>query len=350
MSFSRPTLPALVDQIQQDFVQELDPDDGALLRRSIANVYARVFAGAAHLLHGHLAFLADQLFPDKSEAEFLARQAGLFGLSKDAPDYARAAGGATGVNGSVIPAGSLLVGPSGAEYQTDADQTISSGVATVNVTALLAGSASSLDVGLTLSFESPISGVDGSVTIATISQDGSDQETDDEFRVRLLERMAEPPQGGTVADYIAWAKTVTGVTRVFVVPLGLGPGTVLVRFTRDDDPSPIPDSGEVAAVQAALNALAPAHATVTAIAPIDAPIAFNLSITPDTVDNRNAVVAGLQDLLLRRVTPGGITLLSSLLTSIGATAGLTDFTLHSPSADVNPGAGGLPSLGSFTWV
>ena len=53
MSFERPTLPDLVSRIQTDFVSRLALT-GAVLRRSVVTVLARVLAGAAHMLHGHL--------------------------------------------------------------------------------------------------------------------------------------------------------------------------------------------------------------------------------------------------------------------------------------------------------
>ena len=45
-------------------------------------------------------------------------------------------------------------------------------------------------------------------------------------------------------DYVAWATEVPGVTRAWCSPNGMGAGTVVVRFVRDDDDDPIPDSGE----------------------------------------------------------------------------------------------------------
>lgn len=37
-----------------------------------------------------------------------------------------------------------------------------------------------------------------------------------------------PPQGGSADDYDAWVRTVPGVTRVWLNPLGAGPGTVVL--------------------------------------------------------------------------------------------------------------------------
>ncbi len=356
MSFQRPTLGDIVARTQADFVSRFELL-GAVLRRSVVFVLSRVIAGATHMLHGHLEYLGRQLFPDQSDDAFLVRQASLFGITKNAPSFARATATATGSNGNVAPAGSKLTRSDGTEYTLDADATISSGTATLAVTAVLAGADPTLAADVVLSFESPIAGIDSTATVTASTADGSDQESTDELRVRLLARMAEPPHGGTVADWIAFAKLVTGVTRVWVTPFGLGPGTIVVRFVRDDDVgSIIPDSGEVADVQASLDLNGPAHATPTAVAPTLAPLAVNLHIVPDTTASRAAVAAELADLFVRTAAPGAVTLLSAIETTIGSAlapfgtfAVPSDFTLTAPAIDTTHTTNQLPALGTITW-
>lgn len=350
MSFARPTLSEIVSRVQVDFVSRRLTLVGAVLRRAMVYVLSRVIAGAAHMLHGHLDFLGRQLFPDTSEDAYLVRQASVFGLTKTAPTFATGTAGLTGTNTTVCPAGTVLVRSDGAEYTVDGDQTITLGVATVALTASLAGADGTLTAGVVLSFQSPISGIDASATVATSVADGTDEETTEALRVRLLEHLADPPHGGTDADYVAWAKEIAGVTRVWVTPLELGPGTVVVRFARDTDASPIPSGGEVAVVQAYLDTQKPAHALVTAFAPTDQPVAFTIAVVPDTTAVKAAVTAELADLLLRDGEPGGTILLSAIRTAIGMTPGLTDYTMTVPAAAVTSTTNQLPSLGTITWV
>ncbi len=349
MSFERPTLAQLIDRVQQDFVSRLELV-GAVLRRSVVYVLARVIAGAAHMLHGHLDFLARQLFPDLSEDEFLVRQAALFGVAKTAPTYATGTVTFTGTDGVTVPAGMILIRSDSVEYATDGDVTISSGTATADITAVLAGADGTLIPAVVLTFESPIAGIDSTAEVATNESDGNDEETTEALRTRFLEFLAEPAHGGTSADYIAWAKEVAGVTRVWVTPLGLGPGTVVVRFVRDNDASPIPDSGEVADVQAKLDLEAPAHATPTAFAPTAAALDFEVALTPNTTATRAAVEAELTDLLLREGEPGGTILLSHITTAIGTSSGVTDFVLTDPVADVTHTANEIPTPGTITFL
>lgn len=349
MPFTRPTLAELVDRVQQDFVSRLELA-GAVLRRSLVFVLSRVQAGAAHMLYGYLDWLARQLFADTSEREFLLRQASLYGLQPTPADFAQAEVALVGTNGSVAPAGSVLLRSDGAEYTLDADATISGGTATAQATASLAGATYTLTPGVVLTFQSPQAGIDATGTVSTSLQDGVDEEDTEAFRTRFLERLRQAPQGGATNDYVAWAKEVPGVTRVWVAPLELGVGTVVVRFVRDGDMSLIPDAGEVAEVQAYIDERRPVTAAVTVLAPTEAPLALTISVEPDTVAVRAAVEAELTDLLERTAEPGGTVLVSQLQTAIGTAEGVTDFTLVSPVGNVTYTAGQLPVLGTITWT
>ena len=136
MAFERPALSDIITRVKADFVSRLELE-GAVLRRSAVAVLARVVAGAAHMLHGHLDYVSRQIFPDLSDDANLVRQAALYGITKTAPTYATATVEFTGDDGESIPAGSLLVRSDGAEYETDADGTIAAGVVEIEVTAVI---------------------------------------------------------------------------------------------------------------------------------------------------------------------------------------------------------------------
>ncbi len=350
MPFARPTLAELVERIQQDFLSRLALT-APILRRALVYVFSRVLSGAAHMLHGHLEYLSRQVFPDRAEDEFLLRQAALFGLSRKAAQFASGDVVFTGIDGALVPVATKLLRADGAEYQTGADATIALGTASALVVASLAGEDQNCDVGTALSFESPIAGVTATATAAAGGiVNGSDEEDLEDLRTRLLERLRSPPHGGSAADYIAWAKEVPGVTRCWVFPLELGAGTVVVRFARDDDASLIPDAGEVAAVQAHIDAARPVTAALTVQAPVAVPLNYTIHLQPDTSETRAAVTAELVDLLLRVAEPGGTVLLSQIRVAIGTAEGVTDFTVTLPAADVAHATGAMPVHGVVTWV
>jgi uncharacterized phage protein gp47/JayE len=350
MAFTRPSLSALVDRITQDFVSRLALV-APILRRSMVYVVARVVAGAAHMLHGHLEFLSKQIFPDLSEGKYLVRQAGLFGISRKPATFAIGPVTLTGTVGAVVDFGVVLLRPDGFRFSTTEDIVFVGTTATINVEALLAGAEGNSTAGTSLSFESPIAGVNSAAMVATGGLvAGSDEETDDALRARLLERMQAPPHGGAAADYVAWALEVSGVTRAWVYPLEDGPGTVVVRFVRDNDASIIPDAGEVAIVQAYLEEKRPVTAVVTAEAPVAVPLNYTIAITPSTTTVRNAVAAELVDLLRRDAKPGGVILRSQIEVAIGTAEGVLNFVITVPAADVNHATGQIATHGVITWA
>jgi uncharacterized phage protein gp47/JayE len=349
MAFTRPTLAELVERIQQDFVSRLALVN-PILRRSLVYVLSRVIAGAVHMLYGALEFLARQMFPDLSERAFLLRQGRLFGLTLNAATFATGNVTITGTNGAIIPAGTVLLHADGAAYATAAEVTIAGGTATAAVTAAAAGQDGNRAEGVTLSFESPIATVNATATVAAVGlASGTDEEDIEDFRTRVLERMRSPPHGGAASDYIAWAREVAGVTRAWCFPLEGGAGTVTVRFVRDDDASLIPDAGEVAAVQAHIDAVRPVTATVTVAAPTAVALNFTIHVVPDNSATRAAVEAELRDLLLRAAKPGGTILLSQIRGAVDDAAGVTDWSVTAPAADVTHTTAQMATFGAITW-
>lgn len=353
MPFDRPTLAELVERIRADMKARLSIQ-GALTRRFFAGVLATVYAGATHLLHGHLEWAARQLFPATSDEDSLLIQAGFYGLSPTAATYATGVATATGTNGTDIPAGTVLVRDDGFRYTSDALVTIAGGTAAVAFTATLAGNDGNMEGSGELVLESPIAGVNTLLTVPGEVTGGNDQESTEAFRARFSQRLQEPPAGGTAADYVGWALEVAGVTRAWAYRHEDGLGTVVVRFVRDDDVPIFPSPGEVQAVQDKLDSERPITADVTAAAPTALTVAFTITIDPDTTANRNAVEAELDDLFARAAEPGdglgrGTIKLSQILVAVGAAA-VDDFTVTVPAADVVPGVGELPVVGTITWV
>lgn len=349
--YSRPALADLVQRVRTDVLSRLSTDD--LLRRADAEVYARVLGGVAHGLYGFIDWLSNQVIFDTAEVEFLERWCSIWGITR------KAASAATGTVtfavqvGSYIPSGTLLQTLDGVQYQTTADAAVVGTSATAPVAAVVAAAAGNRAAGQTLNLVSPIVGVTPSATAGLLSG-GADVETDDALRSRLLARIQSPPQGGAASDYVAWALQVSGVTRVWVSAQELGAGTVTVRFVRDNDGTGaaiIPDSSEVAAVQAYIDARRPVTAQCTVVAPTANPLNFTITgLSPNTAAVQAAIQTELQDLLLREAVPGGTILLSHIRAAISSATGENDFTLTSPSANVTNTTGQISTMGNITWA
>ena len=345
MPFIRPSLLVIVNRTRDDLFSRLAADDP--LRRSDAEAYARVLAGSAHELYGYLDWLARQLMPDTADVDYLERWASIYGLSRKAAASATGIVAFTGLEGAAVLSGQILSALDGILYATTTDAIIASGAASAPVSAVVAGEAGNRAAGQTFMLQSPVAGINASAIASAISG-GADVEADDALRDRLLLRIRNPPQGGAQTDYEEWALEVAGITRVWVAPLQLGPGTVVVRFMRDGDTPAIPDSTEVAALQSYLDVKRPVTAQVTALAPIAQPINFTLT-GPADVSARATVEAALADIFRYDVAPGATVLVADL--EEASEAGGSGFSITSPAADVPATTTGhLPTLGTITWA
>lgn len=347
MSYSRPSLSEIINRVSSDVISRLAQDD--VLRRSDAEVYARVVAGVTHGLYGFIDWLSRQVIYDTAEAEILDRWASIWGVMRKPAAAATGSVTFTGLIGAVVPAGQLLQALDGVQYQTTADATFVGATVVAAIEALTPAAAGNRAAGQTLTLATPVAGVQPGA-LATALSGGADIETDEALRARLLSRIQTPPHGGSAADYVAWALEVSGVTRAWCYPLELGPGTVTVRFMRDDDASAIPDAGEVAAVQAYIDALRPVTAQVSVLAPVAAPLNFTIAVTPNTAAVKAAVQAELADLILRQAQPGGTLLISKIRSAISAAAGEDNYVMTVPAADVVSGVGAISTLGVITWA
>ena len=229
--FERPSLTELIERTESEISSRLGI--GPLLDRSFLKVIARVMAGATHGTHGHLDYNAAQLIPTTASTESLERWSEFYGLSPVRRPATPAQGTVTfiGTLGTVIPAGAQVQRADGVRFDTDALATISSGLgglvgadsASVAVTALEGGAAGNTAAFSTVTLVSPISGVNDAATVDVLGLAlGADQETDVELRARLRDFVRARPDGGSVAAYDAWAREVSGVTRVFVLPANSG--------------------------------------------------------------------------------------------------------------------------------
>ena len=350
MPFARPSLADLIARNAADIEAAL-PGADARLRRSNLAVLARMHAGAVHGIYGYLDWLARQIMIDTAETVFLDRYAGIWGVLRVPASFAAGTVSVTGTSGVVVPAGSQLQRSAGAGYTTTGDSTIVAGAADVPVAAISAGIAGNADAGTRMAFIAPLAGVNTAAVVAAggLTQ-GADRETDAALRGRVLARVQRPPMGGAKSDYEAWALQVAGVTRAWVYPLENGPGSVVVRFVRDNDADLIPDAAEVSAVQHYIDDLRPVTANVSVQAPTAAPLNLTIQLTPNTAAVRAAVTAELADVVRREAMPGGTLLLSHLREAISVAAGEINNVLSTPTADVTHAPGQMPVLGTITWA
>jgi uncharacterized phage protein gp47/JayE len=352
MPFQRPTVAELIERIQRDLESRL-PGTDARLRRSLVRAVARVQAGSAHGQHGHLEWIANQVIPDTAEAEYLARWAAIWKVTRLAAVAATGPVEFTGTDGTVIPAGTEVESGDGIVYTTDADTTIDAGTATADVTAVEAGEAGNQSAGVTLSLTSPIAGLESQAAVAGDGlTGGSDTETDASLRKRLLQRIRNPPHGGARSDYVDWALAGhPDVTRAWAYPNATGLGTVTVRLMTDKATSDgIPTQSVIDAVASEIAKRRPVTADVSVVAPVAVPFDVQIAnLMPDKQRVRDAIQAAIEDLLDREGAPGATIRESDLREAISTAAGEEDHDLVSPTGDVTHGPNEIPVPGTITW-
>ncbi len=212
-----------------------------------------------------------------------------------------------------------------------------------------------------LSIQTPIAGVDDAaqVDFGTLGG-GSDQETDTELRVRfIVDTIRNPIAHFNVSDIVSIAKTITGVTRVFVEEITPQIGNVTIYFTRDNDISPIPSGAEVAAVKAIVDSIKPANTdTLDVIVSAPDPITQAFTFTdlqPATASMQNAVTDSLEEFFKNKPIVGEVVdedaYRSAIFNTVDTTTGdvVTTFTLSDPPTDIAIISGELAILGSVSY-
>jgi uncharacterized phage protein gp47/JayE len=352
-NFTRPSAVEILTRVKSDVEGELS-GVSARLRRTVELGLAKAITGVSHTLHGHLAWVAEQILPDTASTAFLLRWASLFGVDRTPAVAATGSISVTGTGGTIASGTQFLRLVDGQVFTADAT-TAAVTSDDIAVTALVAGSAGNLETGEALQLSSPISGIDSAATVTSPGLSGGiDQETLPALLARLLLRIQKPPMGGAPSDHVTWALEVPGVTRAweYAGTDGLGNpalGKVAVAFVRDGDGSGaaiIPDAGEVATVQAYLDARSPAMVEVFAPTPVT--LNYHIVLVPYGDANvQNAVIAELQDMLARDAEPGGTILLSRFNEAVSVAAGETSHTTITPAADVTHNFGEIAILSAI---
>jgi uncharacterized phage protein gp47/JayE len=372
MPFARPTLTALRTQSVEDITTSGVPGLTGLLRNAVLRVLAWCMAGLAYSVYGYADWIARMGVPFTAEDEFLFAWAGLVRIY---PKSATAASGQAQFTGAiqtpplVLPSGSALTRQDGTPYVTTAEGTVdATGNLVVPMTATVNGAFTDCDPGTPISIAQPVTGINsGGLTVGE-TVGGADDETNDELRTRMLNRYAEPPQGGATVDYVQWALEVPSVTRAWCVGNGMGPGTVVVYPMFDDanaanggfpegtdgvsqHETRVSDiaTGDQLLVADYIYLLQPVTALVYVCAAAPYPIDITLlGLEPNTQEMQTSIMSAIADMLLLIGEPGGVVYPSQLYDAILACPGIVEFTMTVPALPVQLPGGALPTMGVLT--
>lgn len=345
MPFETPTLPALIARAQSDL------SGGSALLRSDAEVLARVLGAASYGRYGHQQYIADQILPDTADDETLLRMARAR-LKRDRLEAVAATGPAafTGAVSALLDAGTLLQRDDQVLFRvrTTVKLTATSGVAEIE--ALDTGELGNTPAGTQLRLVSPVLGVNEVFTVEAAGlAGGTEQESIETLRGRVIRSYRVIAHGGSKSDYETWALEVAGVTRAWVVRRWVGPGTVAVFFVRDGDIDIIPNAEALATVAAYIEQERPVTAEVYVLAPVEKPVQYQLTVTPDSSAVRRAVEAALVDLHNRESELGGGLLATHIAEAISGAVGERDHKVLAPIGGVVAATNELLTYGGVLW-
>lgn len=123
---------------------------------------------------------------------------------------------ATGTNGTIIPINTDFIGDAnGILYFSTSLGTVAAGIADIDISSDQLGVSGNLEVTDTLTIGTQIAGLDAQVTVTVIVNLGVEEETDDNYRVRILDEIRTQGGGGNTADYRKWSQEVSGVARAY---------------------------------------------------------------------------------------------------------------------------------------
>jgi len=388
LPYPRPTLSTLREQVLQDInAARITGPNGtvllALLQRAILRVLANATAGMSYEHYGYLDWIARQSVPFTATEEFLEAWANLKGVYR--LQATASAGTATfpGTNGIPLAAGVALTRSDGAAFITTSTASVEAGTVTVSIAATTRGTAGNFDAGTQFSIANPVDGIIGTSTASAQTTPGTDVETDDSLRTRMLAAYAAPPQGGDRQDYIEWALAIPGVTRAWIKPQGMGPGTVVLYVMMDEveaafggfpqgtngvaanETRDTPATGDQLTVATAI--FGPGKQPVTALVYACAPNqqAVDFAITglgsANTAANQALIKAALAEMFLQFGNVGGTIDPESGATwteiqpnawysALSAISSLPSFDVASPSGPITAVTGSLPVLGTVTFA
>lgn len=366
MPWQTPTLQQVRQMVRNDITTSLT--GAAVVGNTVLRVMADAMAGLANLVLRYISWLALQLMPDTAEHEWLQRHATLWlenldgTLGRKGATTSSGTVGFSGTPGVTVAAGTVVVSATGDAYETLDFLTLPDATlqpAEVAVEALNPGASANHPSGTLLSQQVPQSGVDTSVVVIDL-RGGTDVETDEELRARVLERIRKPPMGGDADDYVQWTLSIASVTRAWCAPREMGMGTVTVRFMCDAlraETGGFPTQEDLNVVAAYLDKVRPVAVKDFYVMPC-VPEYINMSVTPleDSLNVRHQITAAVTAMINEKAAPahavdgtlvGPTTILSSWIAE-AINRVTPDFDLVMDDHPM-PHSGALAVLGTISW-
>lgn len=337
------------------------------LRNSNIMVQTQALSKAQYLQYSFFEYVSLQCCPSTATDEYLDYWGSLKNITRKASSSAKGQVTFTGTSGVTIPASTILVSENGETYTTDNLCAVGD---IVGITAVNSGTEGNQESNTTLTLQTSIAGVDNSLILSNAITQGSDVETDDLFRVRVISAFSTQVTGSTRQEHVNWALAIPGVTQAWVpaAPLAGSEVVFYVMFDRTNSYQGYPQgtdgcsqyetrdqpaTGDQLTIADALyeNGLRPYSEIQLVCSPSRVNIDFTITgLTAASASVQNAVKEAINDLLHAQGTPLGTNItLASISSAIENVVDGTSFTITAPTQNIQLSIGQLPEIGNLTF-
>lgn len=347
-NYKKPTLQELNTRAKSEITGA-----GSGLRFSLLVVISRIVAGAVYEVLRYVDYVAKQIKILTADEETLISWGRMFNVPRKSPTFSTGDIHFSGTPGTIVAQGTEVRREDGEIFiSTEAAEGGEDGGIIIHVKAKNVGLSGNTEGGTSFKFVSPIAGIKNEGTAASEGlRGGFDLEKIESWRSRILERARTTPMNGSLADYVIWAKEVTGVTRAWSYSGEMGKGTVTVRFMMDDAyQDGIPQTTDIKKVLDYISAPSrkPATADVYVVAP--KAVSNNIIISelnPNTPEVKQAVINELKELYGGVTETGGIIYLSQIDKAISTATGEISHKTVFPTDNIVLNVGEIPVLGEI---
>lgn len=179
---------------------------------------------------------------------------------------------------------------------------------------------------------------------------GSDPESTEDFRRRLLD-LIQNPQTGSANDLKNWAESVAGVGTATVFPNSPGAGQVTVRITGES--GSVPSSQLISDVQAELNSKDLANITIIVTSFTAVPTNITVDVTTTGTYTLSDVTPSVQAALTNYINSldvGESILIAGIIDAVYGLPGVTNVIVTTPATDLTTNATDKRTPGTISVV
>lgn len=302
-------------------------------------------------LQGKIEDLSTNTFALTAIGEYLERKVAEQGLTRRAGTYAKGTVRISGSRGEIVLKGSKIAADN-ILFSIDEIVTIpEAGFIDVGATCITVGSAGNVKIGEINRFPVTLPGLTAVENITEFTG-GYPPESDIDLLERYIEKVSHPTASGNIYHYIEWAKEVSGVGEVRVIPLWNGNGTVKVVIV-DSENRPA-SNNLINEVKAHIEENRPIGAKVTVVSATALNIDISATLITDGSDGiQSAVEESIKGYLTNEALKKSYVSFAKIGSFILSVAGVEDYTglkINNGTANISIADGAVPVLRSVVFT